>query len=439
MSEQAGNLNEFEQSTIGELGNVSMGSGATTLSMILNKTVTITTPEVAFTDVAGLLAAHPAPTIIVTVMMAMGAQHHNVFLLSPPDTAVICDLMTGGDGTNPSPEIGEMQLSAVGEAMNQMMGTAATSMSQFFGRRVDISPPQVTFLALKNEPKLQQLFADAPLTQISYKLVVEGLVDGTLVQLMTTASARKLVEDLVLAADNPEAVAAAVAEEEAAKRRAEAEKAAAEAAMAPPEAPQEIVKPIPEAIPEPVGAMALPPSAVASANLPPSAVAQGLEAIVPPMGAPYQEAAYAQPQAYPPGYGYPPAGYPPPGYPPPGYGMPQAPSPFQADPVAVRQAQFAPLPPGHGMEHISGLDLIMDVPLRVTVELGRTRMQIRDVLDLGKGSVVELDKLVGEPVDMLVNGKLIAKGEVVVIDENFGIRVTDIVSPIERFNSLKIT
>ena len=91
-----------------------------------------------------------------------------------------------------------------------------------------------------------------------------------------------------------------------------------------------------------------------------------------------------------------------------------------------------------GMEGISGLDLILDVPLKVTVELGRTRMQIRDVLDLGKGSVVELDKLAGEPVDMLVNGKLIAKGEVVVIDENFGIRVTDIVSPIERFNNLKL-
>jgi flagellar motor switch protein FliN/FliY len=119
--------------------------------------------------------------------------------------------------------------------------------------------------------------------------------------------------------------------------------------------------------------------------------------------------------------------------------MPQQPSPFQQhDPVAVRQAAFQPLAAPAGMEHISGLDLIMDVPLRVTVELGRTRMQIRDVLDLGKGSVVELDKLVGEPVDMLVNGKLIAKGEVVVIDENFGIRVTDIVSPIERFNSLKI-
>ncbi|HEY9722500.1 MAG TPA: flagellar motor switch phosphatase FliY [Oscillatoriaceae cyanobacterium] len=437
MSEQAENLNEFEQSTIGELGNVSMGSGATTLSMILNKTVTITSPEVAPTSLASVTEAYPAPTIIVTVMVTMGAEHHNVFLLSPPDTAVICDLMTGGDGSNPSPEIGDMQLSAVGEAMNQMLGTAATSMSQFFGRRVDITPPAVTFVSPKNEAKLAEIFGDVALTQINYKLNVEGLVDGDLVQLMTTASAHKLVEDLVMAADNPEAVAAAVAQEDAARKRAEAAKAEAVAPQTP--AAEMAVPRAAEPIPEPVAAMSLPPSAVASANLPPSPVTAGMEAVVPPGAMPYQEAAYAQPPGYPPNYGYPPAGYPPPGYPPPGYGAPQGPSPFQADPVAVRQAQFAPLPPGHGMEHISGLDLIMDVPLRVTVELGRTRMQIRDVLDLGKGSVVELDKLVGEPVDMLVNGKLIAKGEVVVIDENFGIRVTDIVSPIERFNSLKIT
>jgi flagellar motor switch protein FliN/FliY len=188
---------------------------------------------------------------------------------------------------------------------------------------------------------------------------------------------------------------------------------------------------------------------IAPSQLAASAVAAGVEQTIPRsplMDAPFptaapgisasplQEAAYMAPPTDPAFQA--PAGYPPPGYAPQGYA--QGPSPFAADPVGVRQASFSPLANQTGMEHISGLDLIMDVPLRVTVELGRTRMQIRDVLDLGKGSVVELDKLVGEPVDMLVNGKLIAKGEVVVIDENFGIRVTDIVSPIERFNTLKI-
>jgi flagellar motor switch protein FliN/FliY len=129
-------------------------------------------------------------------------------------------------------------------------------------------------------------------------------------------------------------------------------------------------------------------------------------------------------------------------------GMPGSPygpamAPLAANPFAGPVAQpvtFGPLGVSGGMAPgagNTGLDLIMDVPLRVTVELGRTRMQIRDVLELGKGSVVELDKLAGEPVDLLVNGKLIARGEVVVIDENFGIRVTDIVSPAERVSGFR--
>jgi flagellar motor switch protein FliN/FliY len=83
------------------------------------------------------------------------------------------------------------------------------------------------------------------------------------------------------------------------------------------------------------------------------------------------------------------------------------------------------------------MDMIMDVPLQVTVELGRTRMLIKEILDLGPGSIVELDKLAGEPVDILVNNKLIAKGEVVVIDESFGVRITDIISKMERMNKVQ--
>jgi flagellar motor switch protein FliN/FliY len=268
---------------------------------------------------------------------------------------------------------------------------------------------------------------------------VEGLVESKLVQILPTASVRKLVEDLVMAHDNPDAVAAAVEAEARAK---------AAAAPAPEEAAPAAAAVTPSALSGSAVASssvaASPLAAAAEATVPASPLAAPQQPAMAPAGQPYQEAAYAAPQqGYPPaGYpppGYPPPGYPPPGYPPPGYAYPpQGPSPFQHDPVGVKSASFAPLNMPPGLEGISGLDLIMDVPLRVTVELGRTRMQIRDVLDLGKGSVVELDKLAGEPVDMLVNGKLIAKGEVVVIDENFGIRVTDIVSPVERFNNLKL-
>jgi flagellar motor switch protein FliN/FliY len=337
-----------------------------------------------------------------------------------------------------------MQLSAVGEAMNQMLGSAATQMAQYFQRPVNITPPSITFLPIGQADQVAAALGVGALAQLGFKLTIDGLVDSEMFQVIPVDSAKKLVEALVLAADNPEAVHAQVAEEKAARARAEAEaQAAADAAQ-----PAVAQAAVPQAaMPEPVMA-GIAPSQLAGSGMEtaiprspvmdaPAAAAPNLEAAYmtqpqyqqAPAGYPQQPPQYAQP-------GYPPPGYPPPGYAPQGY--PQGPSPFQHDPVGVQKAAFSPLAAPSGMEHISGLDLIMDVPLRVTVELGRTRMQNRDVLDLGKGAVVELDKLVGEPVDMLVNGKLIAKGEVVVIDENFGIRVTDIVSPIERFNSLKI-
>ena len=461
-------LSEFEASSFAEFGNYAMGAGAINLSMILNKTAQITQPEVTQTTFEALAAEHPSPNLTVAVDFEVGATHPHVYLLNPADAIIICDLMMGGDGKSPSPEIGEMQLSALGGAMKEAFATTAKTMADVMLRPVESTVPTIGHAALGQSTVARDALATGPITVVTYRLTVEGLIDGTLIQLVPTRSARKLVEDVVLAADNPEAVAAAAAQEEA-NRKAKAA-ATAVAAQAPAaEAPAAAIGPsLAEQIaPAAVGASAvaaggfaettvprtqlqdlLGPSQVAAAPMAPpayepAAVAAGQ------MGAPagYPPPGYGAP---PPGYGAPPPGYPPPpgyGTPPPGYGAPppgygyapQGPSPFQQhDPVGVRQAQFAPLNMPTGMEGISGLDLILDVPLKVTVELGRTRMQIRDVLDLGKGSVVELDKLAGEPVDMLVNGKLIAKGEVVVIDENFGIRVTDIVSPIERFNNLKL-
>ena len=476
-------LSEFEVSSFAEFGNYAMGSGATTLSMILNKTVQITTPEVSQTSFAALAAEHQSPNLTVLVDFEVGVGHHHVFLMNPQDAIIICDLMMGGDGTAPSPEIGEMQLSALGEAMNQTLGAAATTMSSVMLRRVGLTAPQISHESLANSPAARDALAGEALTVVAYKLTVDGLVDSTLLEIVPTRSARKIVEDVVLAADNPEAVAAAAAQEEAARKAKEAAQAASAAASAPAPAEEQPLAAIGPSLaeqmqPATVGASAVAAGGFAETTVPRSPVADLIapsQVAAAPLGAPpaYEPAAVAAGQvamgapagygapgaggqamygAPPPGYGAPPPGYgaPPPGYgaPPPGYGYPQqgypqqgygqGPSPFQQDPVGVRQAQFAPLNMPAGLEGISGLDLILDVPLKVTVELGRTRMQIRDVLDLGKGSVVELDKLAGEPVDMLVNGKLIAKGEVVVIDENFGIRVTDIVSPIERFNNLKL-
>ncbi|MBN2324206.1 MAG: flagellar motor switch protein FliN [Spirochaetes bacterium] len=105
--------------------------------------------------------------------------------------------------------------------------------------------------------------------------------------------------------------------------------------------------------------------------------------------------------------------------------------------VGVQSVQFSPLTQGPHSEVTGNIGLLMDVSMSLTVELGRTKMLIKDILGMGEGTIVELDKLAGEPVDLLVNGKLIAKGEVVVIDENFGVRVTDIISPMERISNLE--
>jgi flagellar motor switch protein FliN/FliY len=108
----------------------------------------------------------------------------------------------------------------------------------------------------------------------------------------------------------------------------------------------------------------------------------------------------------------------------------------QAPQVGISPVKFPPLDEGIAPSIVGDISLLLDVPMTMTVELGRTKKLVQEILGLGEGSIIELDKLAGEPVDLLVNGKLIAKGEVVVIDENFGVRVTDIVSPDDRLISV---
>ncbi|MNX94279.1 Flagellar motor switch protein FliN [compost metagenome] len=278
--------------------------------------------------------------------------------------------MMGGEGTPPSSVIDDLQLSAISEAINQMLGMAANTLNSTYGKKLEIQPPQAGVMDNPEEPSLPPAYQGA-LAAVIYQLAIEGLVTSTLVQLLPEDSVRVMGE----------AFAAPVAGEK----------------TVPAAAPQ--------AAPAPQPAQPAPAPKAAPAPAPVQPAPQ-------PVYAP--QPTYAPQPAY------------------------AAPAAALAAPVNAQAAQFAPLgAASHTMAPPSGLDLVMDVPLKVTVELGRTRMQIRDVLELGKGSVVELDKLAGEPVDLLVNGKLIARGEVVVIDENFGIRVTDIVSPAERFTSFR--
>lgn len=342
-------------------GLVALTAGASTLSILLNKQVNITQPEVGILSHAELAGMLKDPAVAISVPVRFGQGLEMVYILTQADTAIITDLMMGGEGQPPSTVIDDLQLSAISEAINQMMGMAANAMSTTYGKKFEVSPPQAQVVDHPEDLSLGNAFASGTMVALTYRLTIEGLVESYLIQLMSDAGA----ETMVAQVNGNQAPAAA-------------EKKVAEA---PPAAPA----PTPAPAPAPAPATQVVPQAPAPAAAP----------------------------------------------------MAPAPVKTTAPQPAAQTVQFAPLAPSAPPAAQSGLDLILDVPLKVTVELGRTRMQIRDVLELGKGSVVELDKLAGEPVDLLVNGKLIARGEVVVIDENFGVRVTDIVSPVERFSSFR--
>jgi flagellar motor switch protein FliN/FliY len=338
-------LSDIEKDALGEIGNISMGTAATTLSVLLGRRVSITTPKVSISTLNEIKRQYPLPYLVIEVGYTQGLLGTNVLAVREQDALIIADLMMGGDGTNPPSELNELYMSAVSESMNQMMGSTATSISTIFKKKVDIAPPKVNLLDFAVDNTITNAISgDDPLVRVSFRMEVEELIDSELMQIMPLNVAKEMVDNLMNAVQQ-----------------------------------QPAASPPPAAAPKP--AAAPPPSP-----------------------------AYAQP-------------------------VPQ-PKP-QAQNVAVQPVQFAPLKPSSVPGCDTNIGLIMDVPLQITVELGRTRKLIRDILELAPGSVVELDKLAGEPVDILVNGKLIAKGEVVVIDENFGVRITDIVSPLERATNLQ--
>lgn len=355
-------LTDAERDTLGEIGNICMASAATTLSMLLGHQVVITTPQVSVRTEPDVVREYHRPAAVVQIRYTEGLDGVNMFVISTSDASIVADLMMGGSGTPSEDMLDEIQMSAVGEAMNQMMGAAATAMASMLGRRVDISSPEVTPLDLTDDTtKLGIVGDNEPMVVAAFGLQVGDLIETTLMQLMPVPFARSLVEALYAnggAAGEPEPAAAAPAP---------APAAAPVAAPAPAPAP-----------PPPAAAPAAPPAS-AAVPVPVPAFATG---------------AVAQPVAFP-SLGDPP-------------------------PAAVA----------------GDIGLLMDVPLQVSVELGRTELRIRNVLELVPGSIIELERLAGEPVDVLVNGKQIARGEVVVIDEEFGIRITEIASQASRLRGL---
>ena len=356
---EAFDLSKEDKDVLGEVGNISMGTSATTLSSLLNQRVLITTPRVSVVKWAEVSKNYDKPCVGVRVNYVEGIDGANIMILKHRDVKVITNLMFGGDGTiDEEEEINDIDLSAIAESMNQMVGSSSTSLAQLVGNRVDIDTP-VAFVIDFDDPDIVDNigFDQEYAVCIAFRMQIGDLIDSEIMQLLPM----KLAEDLVNVV------------------RADLKKSA----EAPPQgaAPQGTAPPTPN-----------PPQEDAMNNQPQQAA--------PPMN----------PQAPPPGYGYPP--------PQPTYAPPQ----YTAQP-----AQFQNFDPQDLMQQKENIEIIMDVPLEVTVELGRTTRKIREILEFSPGSIIELNKLAGEPIDILVNSKFVAKGEVVVIDENFGIRITSII------------
>ncbi|NUU61412.1 flagellar motor switch phosphatase FliY [Paenibacillus agri] len=400
-------LTPFEQDALGEIGNITFGSAATALSTLLGKKVDITTPQVSIITRGEFEETFPKPHVAVHVQYVDGFQGINSLVIKIRDAQVIADLMLGGEGEPKEEELNEIHISAVQEAMNQMMGSSATSMSTIFNRFVNISPPGIDILNMSSGEGVGSLPDDETLIRIAFRLKIGDLIDSTIMQLLPVRFAKDMVTMLIGDVTPTE------------------QETAASTTMSAPAPAQ----PAPEAPPV--------------QQAPPQQPQGGAQQPYPPQGVPpypgMPEGGYYYPPAGMPAYGMP--GIPPYGMPP--QGMPYAqtpplPNPAQNRNVNVQPVQFANLNGGaFGNIDENNLNLLMDIPLKVTVELGRTQKQIKDILEMSQGSIIELDKLAGEPVDILVNNKLIAKGEVVVIDENFGVRVTDIVSQWDRIQKLQ--
>lgn len=333
-------LTDIEKDTLGEIGNISMGTAATTLSKLLNRKVNITTPNVSITTTEELAEEYTIPFVAIDVSYKEGLQGSNILILNTDDVKIITDIMMGKEIFDLEREITELDLSAVSEAMNQMMGSACTSLSEMFSRKIDIWPPKSMVITFQEgKEKIELLKNEGPIIKVSFKMVVEDIINSSIMQLIPIEFGKDMVEALI-------------------------NKSTAHSDEKP-----EILTKTEEKFEN-------------STSISKPTVDMGNDI---------------------------------------NYNISK-----NEEKVVVKKPVFQSFGNTSSEPFNVTLDLIGDIPVEITVELGRTYKKISEILELGQGSVIELDKLVGEPLNIYANGKFIAKGEVVVIDDSFGIRITEI-------------
>ncbi|ACM61235.1 flagellar motor switch protein FliN/FliY [Caldicellulosiruptor bescii] len=351
-------ISDQDKDVLGEIGNISMGTAATTLSILLNQKVNITTPVVSILKWDELPKEFPVPYVAIKVVYKEGLDGVNLLILKKEDVEIIADLMMGGTGQIEfTDELTELQLSAIQEAMNQMVGSASTSLSSMLNLKIDINPPEafVIDFAQNAEEMIPELKRADEIVKVAFRMTIGDLIDSQIMQLIPVDFAKQLVDAMLKNTLGTPAQSETSTQTQ-----------------------QETVK---EEVLRQTSSQTTKSQKKASQ---------------PPYTPPPQRK--EQPQQV-----------------------------YNVSPV-----QFESFDEEEERRYPENIELILDVPLEITVELGRTQKLVREILEFSTGSIIELEKLAGEPVDILVNGKVIAKGEVVVIDENFGVRITDIVNPSNR-------
>ena len=345
-------LTDAEKDAVGEVSNISMGTAATTLSTLLNQKVNITTPKVSYARWDEFLSNYERPCVFIQIYYTCGLDGNNILIMKESDVKIITDLMMGGSGVEMEGDLNELHLSAICEAMNQMMGSSSTSMSAMLDKKIDISPPTASLVDLSTKMDAGEIaeFLTKDFVKVSFRMEIGDLIDSEIMQLYSFDFARDLYQKFMANSGVSESAPAPAPAPE---------PAPAAAAPAPAAAPQ------PQAMPQMAPQMA-------------------------PQAVPYQMAPVQD---------------------------------VNISPVAFQPFTQVNSP----LLSTENIDLLLDVPLEVTAELGRTSKSIKEILDFAPGTIIELNRLAGEPIDVLVNGKFVAKGEVVVIEEAFGIRVTEVV------------
>lgn len=383
-------FSSYEIDAVGEILNISMGSAATAVSELLNAKVWITTPQVSVVKAADLNYDRLEPAICVKIVYVSGISGQNMMVLKQDDVQLILNQLMGNPlVVSPDFEFDEMNISAVSEVMNQMMGASATALSDLLGISVDISTPTPYLIEQTNFCQLAELDPDETIVAVTFNLSVDGVMNSEFMSVMSVDLAKSLSDKMIEKFHGDEA----------------------EAQPAKQPAPAPAAQPAPAA---PQSAPALAPQPAAPAPQPDPA--QGM----------------AQPQQPAPGaYPYPPQGQP--AYP--GYGYQNQYAAYGAypppvPPVNIQNAQlhqFDAMDFGLPTDQQDNLKLLMGVPLEISVEIGTAKRKVKDILEFTQGTIIELERQAGAPVDVVVNGNLIARGDVVVIDDNFAVRITEIV------------